>query len=541
MEKSRKAFTDFIDKAVAAASKMHPDELMFSYKGISYPSSICSPEAFKALESFEARSDDAILAAYPKSGTNWLSQILTDLIAISQKKTLGEESSGDVEHEFPYLEVGDPEKYERMIKLPSPRFMVTHLRPENLPTSIFKNKVKILLLIRNPKDGCYFEYLSEWNKYIDKENIMTVTYEELKENHALGVKNIAAFFGIPLTEEELQLVVERSSFQSMKKNSEKTHGSFGNIFFRKGGISDWKNLFSEDQNEKMDKMFEEHIAGTKLGRKLKGILYPATITSPETLEALKSFEARSDDVILVGYPKTGTNWLEQMVKELADAKYTEEEMKERIKAEKKLETFQRLEFGDPGIYERMKQLPSRRIIVTHLRPDFLPPSIFQSKAKDTAVSYYHFSNHLPAMPSSPSWDEFFADFMNGKLPWGSYFDHVVEWNKYIDNEKIMTISYEELKEDPILGMKKIASFFGFSLCEKDFSRIAKKTTFKAMKEKSSETHGKFGDVLFRKGVVGNWRDVFSKAQNEEMYQKFQDSLGGTKMAAKIKYDVYCKA
>ncbi|NXU03953.1 ST6B1 Sulfotransferase, partial [Buphagus erythrorhynchus] len=143
--------------------------------------------------------------------------------------------------------------------------------------------------------------------------------------------------------------------------------------------------------------------------------------------------------------------------------------------------------------KRMKQLPSRRIIVTHLRPDFLPPSIFQSKAKilvlvrnpkDTAVSYYHFSNNLPISPSFDSWDDFFADFLNGKLAWGSYFDHLVEWNKYIDNEKIMTISYEELKEDPILGMKKIASFFGFSLCEEDFSRIAKKTTFKAMKEKS---------------------------------------------------------
>lgn len=48
-------------------------------------------------------------------------------------------------------------------------------------------------------------------------------------------------------------------------------------------------------------------------------------------------------------------------------------------------------------------------------------------------------------------------------------------------------------------MKKIASFFGFSLCEEDFSRIAKKTSFNAMKEKSSETHGKFGDALFRKG------------------------------------------
>uniref|UniRef100_A0A8C3NW74 Sulfotransferase n=1 Tax=Cyanoderma ruficeps TaxID=181631 RepID=A0A8C3NW74_9PASS len=310
MEKSRKAFVDAVDKMIAAASSMHRDELLFSYKGIPYPITVCSPEVFKALESFEARSDDVILAGYPKSGTNWLSQILTDLIAISQKKTPGEESSVNAEEvdEFPYLEIGDAEKYERMTKLPSPRFMVTHLLPENLPKSIFKNQVKILLLIRNPKDvavsfyhfsngvatlpsydtwddfftdfmtkkmcwGCYFEYLSEWNKYADQDNIMTITYEEVKENPALAVKNIATFFGIPLTEEEHQLVVQRSSFQAMKKNSEKTHGSIGNVLFRKGCVSDWKNFFSEDQNEKMDKVFEERIAGTKLGKKLKYDLY----------------------------------------------------------------------------------------------------------------------------------------------------------------------------------------------------------------------------------------------------------------------------
>lgn len=52
-----------------------------------------------------------------------------------------------------------------------------------------------------------------------------------------------------------------------------------------------------------------------------------------------------------GFILLGTNWLERMVKELADAKYTEEEIKERIDAEKKLETFQHLEMGDPGVYE----------------------------------------------------------------------------------------------------------------------------------------------------------------------------------------------
>ncbi|NXX89269.1 ST6B1 Sulfotransferase, partial [Centropus bengalensis] len=143
--------------------------------------------------------------------------------------------------------------------------------------------------------------------------------------------------------------------------------------------------------------------------------------------------------------------------------------------------------------KRMKKLPSRRIILTHLPPHLLPPSILQSKAKilliirnpkDTAVSYYHFYNNMPVLPSFPSWDEYFTAFMNGKVAWGSYFDHLVEWNKYIDHERIMMISYEELKEDQILGMKKIAAFFGFSLCEEDFHRVAKKTTFQAMKENS---------------------------------------------------------
>ncbi|XP_064504981.1 sulfotransferase 6B1-like [Pseudopipra pipra] len=309
MDKSRKHFTDLIDKGIAAASLLPRDELLFSYNGTLYPVTICSPETFRALESFESRSDDVLLAGYPKSGTNWLSQILTDLINISEKKTQDRESSvNDEELEFPYLEVGDAKKYERMTKLSSPRFMVTHLRPENLPKSIFKNKVKILLLIRNPKDlatsfyhfsnglavlpsyetwddfftdfmtkkvvwGSYFEYLSKWNNYADEENVMTITYEELKENPVVGVKNIAAFLGISVTEEELQLVVERSSFQSMKKNSQKTHGALGNILFRKGAVNDWKNLFSEDQNEKMDKAFEEYVGGTKLGTKLKYEVY----------------------------------------------------------------------------------------------------------------------------------------------------------------------------------------------------------------------------------------------------------------------------
>lgn len=44
------------------------------------------------------------------SGTNWVGQILTDLVVTSQKNNEAVEDE-DLE-EFPYLEVGDVEKYQ---------------------------------------------------------------------------------------------------------------------------------------------------------------------------------------------------------------------------------------------------------------------------------------------------------------------------------------------------------------------------------------------------------------------------------------------
>ncbi|XP_044277044.1 sulfotransferase 6B1-like [Varanus komodoensis] len=309
MSKSRKKFIALVEKAIADGAQMAPEELMFSYKGILYPATVCSPAVFKALESFEARRDDVILAGYPKSGTNWVGQILTDLVLSSAKYSEDSDRLDDEEQEeFPYLEVGDAEKYQRMANLPSRRVMLTHLLPHNLPESVFKNKAKILLLVRNPKDvatsfyhftnrlaplpsyetwdgffdafmngempwGSYFDYVFEWNKHIDDINVMAITYEELKKNRALGVKQISEFFEVHLSEEEIQGVVDRSSFQAMKENSEKTHGTFGDILFRKGAVSDWKNIFNEEQNQKMDMTFEERLGGTKLGRKLKYEVY----------------------------------------------------------------------------------------------------------------------------------------------------------------------------------------------------------------------------------------------------------------------------
>ncbi|XP_042305471.1 sulfotransferase 6B1-like [Sceloporus undulatus] len=280
----------------------------------------------------------------------------------------------------------------------------------------------------------------------------------------------------------------------------------------------------------------------------KGILFPVAACKPETIQALETFEARLDDIFLCGYRKTGTNWVEHILNHLAitAAKYTEEEVEERISIARELAITPRLEFGDPDKFKKMEKLPSRRIIVTHLHPHMLPTSIFRNKAKvlvlirnpkDTMVSSFHFRNKLSSFPVS-TWDEYFTDYMNGKVSGGSYFDYVKRWDKYIDDENVMGISYEELKENLNLGVQKIAKFFGLSLNNEEIEGVVEKSSIDALKERAHETHGLFGAILFSKGHVGNWKSMFTESQSQAMDKKFEEHLAGTKLGAKVKYDVY---
>ncbi|KAJ6664611.1 hypothetical protein lerEdw1_006184 [Lerista edwardsae] len=113
--------------------------------------------------------------------------------------------------------------------------MFTHLRPDKFPASMFKNKAK---------------------------------------NTAAEAKKIAEFLELNLSEDDISGVAERSVFKSMKENAKTTHGEkFGKVLFRKGGVSDWTTLFSQENNQEMDTVFQERLVGTKVGEKIKYDIY----------------------------------------------------------------------------------------------------------------------------------------------------------------------------------------------------------------------------------------------------------------------------
>lgn len=49
------------------------------------------------------------------------------------------------------------------------------------------------------------------------------------------------------------------------------------------------------------------------------------------------------------------------------------------------------------------------------------------------------------------------------MAWNSYFDHALAWDKHMDEENIMIITYEELKEVSLLEIKIFVLDIHFSV------------------------------------------------------------------------------
>ncbi|KAJ8392397.1 hypothetical protein AAFF_G00075220, partial [Aldrovandia affinis] len=166
-----------------------------------------------------------------------------------------------------------------------------------------------------------------------------------------------------------------------------------------------------------------------------------------------------------------------------------------------------IEFLSPEMQKILSEYPSPRLLGTHMHLKNIPASFTAKKTKmlvvfrnpkDTAVSYYHFTNKNPVLPKSESWDKFYSEFMSGDVGWGSYFDHALAWEKRVDDPNVMIVTYEYLKQNLVEGVRQVCKFFNFALSEEQIQTIAQGSTFEAMKESSKDSHGQMGNVFFRK-------------------------------------------
>ncbi|XP_066274136.1 sulfotransferase 6B1-like isoform X2 [Branchiostoma lanceolatum] len=256
---------------------------------------------------------------------------------------------------------------------------------------------------------------------------------------------------------------------------------------------------------------------------------PMTFLAPkESLDAMKTFEMRDGDVVVLSYPKSGTSWTYQIVHEILDGK-------PETKFAKVLETVPDMGYETQPVYAQLQQAPSPRLIWTHLPFQLAPPGlstpinkvkviVILRNPKDVSVSYYYFRQNFQFTTSPESWEQHAKDFLDGTLVYGDYFDHVLGWWQRKDDPHFLFVKYEDMKKDFPSWVKTIAAFLEKELTDEDLSRVFTNCSMESIRKTLAGTIRK--DVV-RKGIVGDWKDHYSAEQSAKLDQKYRERMAGS--------------
>ncbi|XP_068453355.1 cytosolic sulfotransferase 3-like [Clinocottus analis] len=255
-------------------------------------------------------------------------------------------------------------------------------------------------------------------------------------------------------------------------------------------------------------------------------------------ENVQDFQARPDDILIATYPKAGTTWV-SFILDLLHFGQTERQTSVPI--------FNRVPFLEiiiPSLSsgkDLADNLPtSPRLIKTHFPVQFVPKSFWEQNcrivyvarnAKDNMVSFFHFDRMNMIQPEPGDWSDYFHRFLDGKMVFGSWFDHVNGWwKKKQSYSKLHYMFYEDLAEDTGREIDKLCSFLGLSRSDEEKKRVMEAVHFDNMKKDKMANYSTIEVMNFkispfmRKGKVGDWKNHFSVAQNEQFDENYKKKM-----------------
>ncbi|XP_045911509.1 cytosolic sulfotransferase 3-like [Micropterus dolomieu] len=255
---------------------------------------------------------------------------------------------------------------------------------------------------------------------------------------------------------------------------------------------------------------------------------------------VQNFQARPDDILIATYPKAGTTWVSYIL----DLLYFGQTSPERQTSMPIYERVPFLELTIPSLdsgKDLADKLPtSPRLIKTHFPVQFVPQSFWEQNcrmiyvarnAKDNMVSYFHFERMNMVQPEPGDWNSYIHKFMEGKIVFGPWYDHVNGWwKKKQTYSKIHYMFYEDLTEDTGREIDKLCHFLGLSPTAEEKQRITDRVQFDNMKKDDMTNYSTLSVMDFkispfmRKGKVGDWKNHFTVAQSEQFDEDYKKKM-----------------
>ena len=285
------------------------------------------------------------------------------------------------------------------------------------------------------------------------------------------------------------------------------------------------------------------------------------ITSPTTLKLCQTLPSQSSDIFICSYPKSGTTWTQHIVLSLLlAASATKKNHNHHNNESSIIESYQHVsdyapfyevdahwDFDEQNLIHDIQTRHAklgRRVFNTHLRWDMLPQPLphdstrstkdndvkqntgtltCSSAAKyiyimrsplDVCVSFYHHLSNQIEGRYEDTFDQFYEDWLNGDIAFGSWVDHVLSFAPALarNSENVLLLTYENLLNDLAGEVDRIAEFLGIDCNVSEAKRRSLLPTFAFDYMKSGDNLIKFqpksvtwrdGFQFLRKGVSGD--------------------------------------
>ncbi|XP_048139510.1 cytosolic sulfotransferase 15-like [Rhodamnia argentea] len=316
-------------------------------------------------------------------------------------------------------------------------------------------------------------------------------------------------------------------------------------------LSSQQSDVASSKEDDQEKAMDEPIASLPIS---KGLVRPVhrlyqnfwcpTPPLPNVIAFRRHFEAKDKDILLVSQPKSGTTWLKALVFSIVNRSRFDTSNTPLLTSNH----HEVVPFIEHKLWPDLDGLAEPRLLAMHIPYPALPESVQRSDCRiiyicrnplDTVVSSWHFLLETARSENQPEWslEEHFETFCQGEILFGPFWDHIMGyWKESLERpRKVLFLKYEDLKEDIIGQLKKVAEFVGLPFTEGEeeggvIEEIAKMCSLKTLKGLEVNKSGKLLHTImekrsfFRKGEVGDWVNHLTPSMVDRLNSIMQEKI-----------------